>query len=140
MKIVMVFGTFDGVHPGHEYFFSEAKKYGDWLVVVVARDQTVKRVKGKFPKKNESQRQEAVEQVSCVDQVVLGSKSSPYTIFNSVQPNVICLGYDQKTYVDNLPAALEQRGIKSEIVRLGAYRADKYKSSLINKKNHQSPN
>ena len=140
MKIVMVFGTFDGVHPGHEYFFREAKKLGDWLVVVVARDQTVKKVKNEFPRNNESKRQEAVEQISCVDQVVLGSKSSPYTIFNSVQPDVICLGYDQETYIDNLPAALEQRGIESEIIRLDAHQSDRYKSSLINKKNHQSPN
>ena len=40
MKLVMCAGTFDIVHPGHLYFFSEAKKLGDKLIVVVARDET----------------------------------------------------------------------------------------------------
>ncbi len=134
MKTVMVFGTFDGVHPGHEYFFREAKKKGDWLVVVVARDQTVKKVKGTLPKYKEDKRQAEAERLGYVDQVVLGSKSNPYTIFNSIKPDIICLGYDQHTYVDGLPQALANKGISAEIIRVAAYRPDKYKSSLIKKR------
>ncbi len=133
MKTVMVFGTFDGLHPGHEYFLSEAKKKGDWLVVVVARDQTVKKVKGHLPKHNEVKRKSEIDQTELPDQVVLGSKSNPYTIFNSIKPDIICLGYDQKAFVDGLPAALAQRGIDADIIRLEAYRPDEYKSSNINK-------
>lgn len=44
-KIVMAFGTFDVFHPGHEYYLTQAKKYGDILIVVVARDKTVEKVK-----------------------------------------------------------------------------------------------
>jgi len=134
MKTVMVFGTFDGVHPGHEFFFKEAKKNGDWLVIVVARDQTVKKVKSQAPKYNEKRRQQAVEDTGLADQVVLGSKSNPYSIFNSIQPNVICLGYDQKTYVDGLPEALKLRDLEVEIIRLGSYKPEQYKSSKINGK------
>jgi cytidyltransferase-like protein len=43
---VMVFGTFDGIHDGHRYFLNEAKKFGDKLVVAVAKDTTVKTLKG----------------------------------------------------------------------------------------------
>ena len=39
-KIVMTFGTFDHLHPGHIYYLSEARKYGDYLITVVARDKT----------------------------------------------------------------------------------------------------
>ncbi|MBU0625913.1 adenylyltransferase/cytidyltransferase family protein [Patescibacteria group bacterium] len=44
-KKVMLFGTFDILHPGHEYVFSQAKNYGDCVMVVLARDVTVKKVK-----------------------------------------------------------------------------------------------
>ena len=46
---VLVFGTFDIFHKGHEYFLSEAAKHGS-LNVVVARDLTTYEVKGRFPK------------------------------------------------------------------------------------------
>ena len=42
----MAFGTFDLLHPGHEHFLKQAKRYGD-LIVVIARDNTVLKVKGK---------------------------------------------------------------------------------------------
>ena len=41
----MLFGTFDGLHEGHFDLFRQAKKYGDYLVVVVARDVNVKKIK-----------------------------------------------------------------------------------------------
>jgi FAD synthetase len=44
-KTVMTFGTFDRLHPGHEYYLSEARKYGDCLITVVARDKTVVDIK-----------------------------------------------------------------------------------------------
>ena len=52
MKTVMCAGTFDTIHPGHLYFLSEAKKYGDKLIVVVARDETSEKMKGKKPTRN----------------------------------------------------------------------------------------
>ena len=48
MKTVMAFGTFDLMHPGHEYFLRQAKKRGDYLIAVIARDSTVKKLKGKL--------------------------------------------------------------------------------------------
>ncbi|EQD52190.1 glycerol-3-phosphate cytidyltransferase, partial [mine drainage metagenome] len=42
---VMATGVFDLLHPGHLYFLTEARKLGDELVVVVARDQTARRLK-----------------------------------------------------------------------------------------------
>ncbi|MDD5567222.1 MAG: adenylyltransferase/cytidyltransferase family protein [Patescibacteria group bacterium] len=129
----MVFGTFDSIHPGHEFLLAEARKHGDWLVVVIARDQTVKRIKGRFPVHSESVRKQKMETTGLADQVVLGSKSSPYTIFNTIKPEVICLGYDQEMFIDELPRALEQRGLKAEIIRLNPYKPEQYKSSLLNK-------
>ena len=53
MKTVMVFGSFDLLHPGHLFFLKQAKKHGDKLVVVVALDRTIESVKQQTPKYNE---------------------------------------------------------------------------------------
>ena len=45
-KKIVIAGTFDILHPGHVYFLKEARKHGDSLVVVIARDETVKNLKG----------------------------------------------------------------------------------------------
>ena len=41
MKKVMTFGSFDVLHKGHEHYLKEAKSYGDYLIVVVARDENI---------------------------------------------------------------------------------------------------
>ena len=43
MKRVLIFGTFDGIHEGHLNLFKQAKKYGDYLIVVVGRDENIKK-------------------------------------------------------------------------------------------------
>ncbi|MHA1679090.1 MAG: adenylyltransferase/cytidyltransferase family protein, partial [Promethearchaeota archaeon] len=55
-KKVLCFGTFDILHPGHVSFLKQARKYGNYLVVVVARDENVKKIKGKYPLDNELKR------------------------------------------------------------------------------------
>ena len=80
MKTVMCAGTFDIIHPGHLYFFSEAKKYGDRLIVVVARDDTSTKFKGKEPKHNERERLEAVRTLEIVDKAVLGKTGGIFEI------------------------------------------------------------
>ena len=53
----MAFGTFDLLHPGHINFLNQAKKHGQ-LIIVIARDKTVKEVKGKLPQHKEKQEKE----------------------------------------------------------------------------------
>lgn len=130
MKKVLVFGTFDILHPGHEYFLKQAKTRCDELVVVVARDLTVKQVKKLMPDNNELERLKAVKRLDVVDNAFLGSMDSDkYRVIEEIKPDVICLGYDQKAFVDDLQAELEKRGLKPEIIRIGAYKPDKHKSS-----------
>ena len=61
MTKVMVFGTFDPLHPGHVDFFRQAKQHGDELVVVVALDSTVEKTKGRKPSLGENARLAAVQ-------------------------------------------------------------------------------
>ena len=133
MKRVMVFGAFDGFHPGHLNFLKQAKKYGDYLIVVVARDQRVKKVKGCLPKKSEKERLKEIKRQKLVNLVLLGQKKNPYQIIKKVRPDVICLGYDQKIFTQDLPRFLKETGLKTKIYRLKPYKEKIYHSSIINK-------
>ncbi len=134
MKTVMCAGTFDIVHPGHLYFFSEAKKYGDRLVVVVARDSTSEKLKGKKPLHNEKERLEAVRSLEIVDKAVLGREGGIFDIVEEIKPDVICLGYDQKVQKQEVDDELKRRGIKAEVIRIGSYMPNIYKSSKLREK------
>ena len=71
MKLVMCFGTFDLLHLGHLHYFQEAKKHGDYLIVVIARDITKKKQHKKVLF-SEQERQKLVQSSKLVDEAVLG--------------------------------------------------------------------
>ena len=133
MKLVMCAGTFDTIHPGHLYFLSEAKKFGDKLVVVVARDETSERMKGKKPSHNEKERLEQLRSMEIVDKAVMGNKGNIFEIIEEINPNVICLGYDQKVLKQELEDELKKRRIKADVIRICSYMPHLYKSSKMGK-------
>ena len=134
MKKVLVFGTFDGLHDGHRFLFREAKRYGDALFVVVARDATVLRVKKHEPVFSEEERVRFVSAEPLVGDACLGYLDDVYRVIEEIRPDVICLGYDQHVFADRLPEVLQQRGIVASIERLPGYKPDIYKSSLLHQK------
>ena len=128
-KKVLVFGTFDIVHAGHIHMLNEAKDYGDYLVVVVSRDDTATQVKGNAPIYGENDRVEAVKLLSIADKVRLGNLGEDkYQVIREEDPDIIGLGYDQVAFVDKLEQNIK-KGI--EIVKLKAYKPEIYKSSKI---------
>lgn len=132
MKRVMVFGTFDIFHKGHESFLLQARKCGDYLIAVIARDRTVKAVKGKLPKNDEKKRRKKVMDSGLADKAVLGKLGDKYTVIKKYKPGVICLGYDQAAFVDKLQENLFLYGLKNvRIRRLRAYKPKIYKSSKM---------
>ncbi len=136
---VMVFGTFDSLHKGHEFFLKEAKKQGDYLVVVVARDRTVRGVKGKLPAQNEDERKSGVDRTGIADKVLLGSLDDKYEVIRDVRPDVICLGYDQKLFIDGLGMAIKSIGINTEIRKMKAFMPEKYKTSVMKEVKEKTP-
>jgi FAD synthetase len=131
MKTVMIFGTFDIVHHGHLNLFKQARKYGDMLVAVVARDARVKTLKSKESVYNEKERKYFLEQIRLVDKVILGNSKDVYKRIAEIKPNVIVLGYDQMHFTDKLQEKLREFGLKTKIVRAKAYRSEKLKSGKI---------
>ena len=116
---VMATGVFDLLHPGHLYFLTEAKKLGDELVVVVARDQTARRLK-QDPYVPEQLRREMVEALKPVDRAVLGSTTDIYETVVRERPQVIALGYDQLWNGEEIERECARRGIPVRVVRIGA--------------------
>ena len=118
MKKTMAFGSFDILHDGHKHYLKEAKSFGDYLIVVVARDSNIMRFKGKKPVNNEQQRLKNIKKLKFVDKAVLGNKEDILEVLEEFKPNTICLGYDQKTIDENkLKGELEKRSLKAKIVR-----------------------
>jgi FAD synthetase len=133
MKKVLAFGTFDGLHAGHVDFFEQAKKLGDYLAVVVARDVTVNEVKGHFPKRSELLRLKAVKQCKLVNEALLGNIGNPYEIIKKIKPDIVALGYDQQAFTKDLAAELKKAELSAQIIRLKPHQAEIYHSKIINK-------
>lgn len=131
MKTVLVCGTFDIVHLGHLHIFREARSYGDRLVVLVARDVNVERIKGNRPLHNENERVEFLRHINLIDEVVLGDVADPYRAVCQIRPAVIALGHDQKLFVDKLAAAISNCGFAARIVRLQPYQPERHKTGRL---------
>lgn len=130
----MVFGTFDGLHEGHLDFFSQAKKHGDFLIVVAGMDSNVKKIKGHLPKKRERERLNDLQKCKLVNKPVLGYEGDPYRVIETLKPDIICLGYDQSSFSKNLKKELKTRGLNTEVLRLKPFKSKELHSSILNKK------
>jgi len=88
-------GCFDIVHRGHIEMLKASKQLGDWLVVGVNTDQSVRRLKGESrPVNNESDRKVLLESLDFVDEVILFDEDTPLELIQRVQPNIITKGGD----------------------------------------------
>jgi len=121
-KRVLASGTFDIIHPGHIYYLKKAKELGDELIVIIARDSTVKRIKGREPIMPEENRRIVVESLKPVDKAVLGYEGEDiFKIVEEIKPDIIALGYDQDYDPDEIKKELKKRGLNVEVVRIERY-------------------
>ncbi len=116
MKRVVATGTFDIIHPGHIRFLQEAKKLGDELIVIVAREKNVKH-KPK-PVVPEEQRRRVVEAIKYVDKAILGDENDIFKPIEELKPDIIVLGYDQHFSEEWLREELKKRNLNCEVVRI----------------------
>ncbi len=134
MVKVMAFGTFDILHPGHLSYLKQAKEFGDELVVVVATDANVEKMKNRKPVNNQEHRKELVEAIGIVDKAIIGYDGDMFDIVAEENPDVLALGYDQKPGENKLKELLEEKEIFAEVKTMKPYRNDVYKSSKIKEK------
>ena len=132
-KVVLASGTFDLLHLGHVKFLEEAKKAGGpnaKLVVIVARDSTVKKRKGRVPIIPEDQRRALIEALKVVDEALLG-----YEDFNiertieKIKPDIIAVGHDQNGIEREVRRFIEEKGLKIEVVKIRKFGKEELNSS-----------
>lgn len=114
MKILIA-GNFDVIHPGHIYFLEEASKLGD-VIVVIARDETIKKFKGRAPIFNENERKLVLENLKMVHKVILGDEKDFFVPVINENPDIIFLGPDQ--YSSWITQRIRKSGLNTKVMRL----------------------
>ncbi|MDQ3854253.1 MAG: FAD synthase [Thermoproteota archaeon] len=119
LKVVLVGGVFDLIHPGHIHTLKAAKAQGDVLVVVVARQSTAQKIK-KYRKiyHDERLRRDLVTSLNFVDLALIGREGTLYDTVEYVKPNVIALGYDQAHSEKDIAENCKKRNLNVQVIRL----------------------
>jgi len=132
-KVVLTSGTFDLLHYGHVKYLEEAKKTGGKnaeLIVIVARDSTVKKRKGRKTVMPEDQRRSLVEALKVVDEAILGYEDfDMIKVVEKTNPDIIAVGHDQSDIEREVRKALVKKGIAIQVVRVGRFGKDELNSS-----------
>lgn len=95
-KIVFTNGCFDIIHPGHVDYLSQARDLGDFLVLGLNTDNSVKCL-NKAPNRpinNENTRAMVLAAMACVDAIVLFDEETPYDLIKFLSPDVLVKGDD----------------------------------------------
>lgn len=96
-KVVFTNGCFDIIHKGHVTYLNEAKSLGDYLIVGINSDDSVKRLKGNDrPINNENDRAFVMDNVKAVDDVLIFQEDTPYEIIKEIIPDILVKGGDWK--------------------------------------------
>ncbi|PIT98521.1 MAG: FAD synthase [Candidatus Andersenbacteria bacterium CG10_big_fil_rev_8_21_14_0_10_54_11] len=138
MPRVLAFGSFDPLHNGHRDFFRQARLAGDpdtHLTVVVAADSFLRCVKQKEPQQPAAVRLAAVRADPFVDAACLGDTwptADPYRLLETLDFDVLAVGYDQRPDDAVIAAELARRGKKAvRLVRCRPFQPERYKSSYF---------
>lgn len=130
---VMVFGVYDRLHPGHRAFLGQAKKYGSNLIVVVARDSAVFKLKKRWPQENEKTRLKNVARLKMVSRAVWGDiRQGSYNVIKKYKPDIICLGYDQQWLGRDIKQKMHNGQIPLiKLIKLMSYQPKRFHSSFL---------
>jgi tRNA pseudouridine55 synthase len=123
-KKVVIFGTFDIIHPGHISVFKYAKNLAKELYVVIARNQNISKDTQLIF--NEEERLKNISNYKIIDKAILGDKDNPLAFYNQIKPDLIVLGYDQYQNVELL-----KNFKKIKIKRASSYHEELFKARKI---------
>ena len=118
LRVVLAGGVFDIIHPGHIYTLNWAKSLGDVLIVVVATDNTVQKMKKRIPLHNQEQRKKLVNSLSMVDLCLIGYEGDIFKTVEMVRPEIIALGYDQVHQEKSITDGCSKLNLEVKVARL----------------------
>ncbi len=134
-QYVLTFGVFDLFHLGHAHFLQQARKIAAKsdckLVAVITRDSVIPQLKNKKSIDNQDRRLGHASihaDITIFGDEILGS----YTIFKNYPPKIICLGYDQGSFKNDLIDRINNNEIRHcELIDISAYKPEIYSTSAM---------
>ncbi|MBN2334704.1 FAD synthase [Candidatus Bathyarchaeota archaeon] len=125
MTRVLAAGVFDLLHYGHIRYLEEAKKLGGpdaELTVIVARDETVRRLKGSDPVIPEDQRRAVIEALKVVDEALLGFEELDLDrVIQQVKPDIVAIGHDQEAIRRQVEKIKKAKELSFKILPVGRF-------------------
>lgn len=133
MPRIAVFGSFDGLHKGHEHLLAEASQHGE-VIVILAQDSVIRRLKKREPHFSFEARAEALQAHSAVHRVYPSDETEgAYLCIRELKPDLIGFGYDQYDLKQHFLAWREQEAFPVDVVTFAPFEPDRYKTSLLHK-------
>jgi len=130
-KIVFTNGCFDILHRGHIEYLEQAKSLGDYLVIGLNSDTSVKRIKGESrPINSENDRAYVLDSLKIIDAIVMFNEDTPYNIIKEIVPDFLVKGGDWKE--DEIVGAVVVKKAGGKVVSL-KYVENYSTTSTINK-------
>ena len=94
-KIVFTNGCFDLLHVGHIRYLAQAKKLGDFLIIGLNSDSSVKELKGKDrPINSFEDRATLLSAIESVDLVIMFEEQTPENLIKDIVPDILVKGGD----------------------------------------------
>ena len=117
-RIVFTNGCFDILHAGHVTYLQEAAALGDFLVVGINSDDSVKRLEKSpaRPLQNEFSRTTVMAALQCVGAVIVFDEDTPLELIQAVKPDVLVKGADYK--IEDIVGAKEVLAAGGEVKTL----------------------
>ena len=137
-RVVLANGTFDLLHVGHIRMLRDAKSRGDYLIVALNSDASVKKYKNpKLPIQSQDQRAEVLVALRFVDYLVIFDEPSADKIIEFLQPDMVAKGTDYTS--SSLPEKSTVESYGGTIVICGDAKGDKGSSKMIQKIQKMGP-
>ncbi len=94
-KMVFTNGCFDILHAGHVTYLERARNFGDFLVLGLNSDESIRRLKGESrPVNNEQSRARVLEALECIDYICVFNEDTPLNLITELIPDVLVKGAD----------------------------------------------
>jgi len=94
-KIVFTNGCFDLLHVGHIRYLAQAKRLGDFLIIGLNSDSSVKELKGKDrPINSFEDRATLLSAIESVDLVIMFEEQTPENLIKDIVPDILVKGGD----------------------------------------------
>jgi len=112
-RVVLVFGCFDLLHPGHTRYLAAARKLGDILLVAVNSDRSAHALKGKGrPVLPALERAEILAALETVDYVTIFDDPSPAAPIVRLRPHIVAQASDDEPLGDTGAQPMETAAVQ----------------------------